>query len=78
VTQDPAFVGQITGPLDIAGLDRWEDGAAVIRARLPVVPNAQAAMRRELLARVKTAFDVAGIANPTRRLRLTRESPTAD
>ncbi len=78
VTQDPAFVGQITGPLDIAGLDRWEDGAAVIRARLPVVPNAQAAVRRELLARVKTAFDVAGIANPTRRLRLTRESPTAD
>jgi len=78
VTQDPAFVDEITGPLDIAGLDRWEDGAAVIRARLPVVPNAQAAVRRELLARVKTAFDVAGIANPTRRLRLTRESPTAD
>jgi small-conductance mechanosensitive channel len=77
VTQDPAFVDEITGPLDIAGLDRWEDGAAVIRARLPVVPNAQAAVRRELLARVKTAFDVAGIANPTPRLQLTREPPAA-
>ncbi len=50
VTQDPAFAGQIAGPLEIAGLDRWEDDAAVIRARLPVVPNARAAVRRELLA----------------------------
>jgi hypothetical protein len=50
----------------------------VIRARLPVVPKSQAAVRRELLARVKTGFDAAGIANPIRRLRLTRESPTAD
>ena len=78
VTQDPAFVGRITGPLDIAGLERLEEDAAVIRARLPVVPNAQAAVRRELLARIKAAFDVAGIANPIRRLQLTRESPTAD
>jgi small conductance mechanosensitive channel len=78
VTQDPAFVDQVTGPLDIAGLDRWEGDAAVIRARLPVVPNAQAAVRRELLARIKAAFDVAGIANPIRRLQLTRESPAAD
>jgi small conductance mechanosensitive channel len=78
VTQDPAFAGQIAGPLEIAGLDRWEDDAAVIRARLPVVPNARAAVRRELLARVKTAFDAAGIASPMRRLQLTRESPTAE
>lgn len=78
VTQDPTFLGQVTGPLDIAGLDRWEGDAAVIRARLPVVPNAQAAVRRELLARTKTAFDVAGIAYPIRRLQLTRESPAAD
>jgi small conductance mechanosensitive channel len=78
VAQDPALAAQITGPLDIAGLERWEDDAAVIRARLPVAPRAQAAIRRELLARVKTAFEAADISAPTRRLRLTREPPTVD
>jgi len=78
VMQDPAFAGQVTGPLDIAGLERWEDDAAVIRARLPVVPKSRAGVHRELLARVKTAFEAAGIASPMRRLQLTRESPTAD
>jgi small conductance mechanosensitive channel len=78
VTQDPAFAAEVTGPLDIAGLERWEDDAAVIRARLPVVPKAQAAVRRQLLARVKTAFEAADIAAPARRLRVVRESPAAD
>ncbi|RPI14471.1 MAG: mechanosensitive ion channel family protein [Lysobacterales bacterium] len=78
LTQDPAFSAQVTGSLDIAGLERWEGDAAVIRARLPVVPKAQAALRRELLERAKTAFEAAEIAAPTRRLLLTRESPTAD
>jgi small conductance mechanosensitive channel len=78
VAQDPAFAAKVTGPLDIAGLERWEDDAAVIRARLPVAPRAQAAIRRELLARVKTAFEAADISAPTRRLRLTREPPTVD
>jgi len=42
----------------------------VIRARLPVAPSAQAALRREWLARVKAGLDSAGIPNPTQRIRL--------
>jgi small conductance mechanosensitive channel len=74
LAQDPAFAAQVTGPLEVAGLERWEDDAALIRARLPVVARAQAAVRRELLARVKAAFDAADIAGPTRRLQLTQET----
>jgi moderate conductance mechanosensitive channel len=78
VAQDPAFAAEVTGPLEFAGLERWEDDAAVIRARLPVSPAARVAVRRELLARVKASFQAAGIAAPTRRLSLTRESPAPD
>jgi small conductance mechanosensitive channel len=75
VARDPAFAAQVTGPLDVAGLERWEDDAAVIRARLPVVPKWRAAVHRELLARVKMALETAGISAPIRRLQVSRESP---
>jgi len=62
---DARMGSQVRGPVEIAGVDRWDGDTVVIRARLPVAPSAQAAMRREWLARVKVGLDGAGAPNPT-------------
>jgi len=64
------FGASVLGPAEIAGMDRWEGDTIVIRARLPVAPSAQASLRREWLARVKTGLEGAGVANPAQRIRL--------
>jgi moderate conductance mechanosensitive channel len=70
---DPSIEPLVLGPIEIAGIERWEDDSVLIRSRIPVRPHAQATVRRALLARVKSGMDAAGIANPTQRLRLLRD-----
>ena len=67
---DPGCGPRVLGPAEIAGVDRWDGDAAVIRARVPVAPSAQATIRREWLARVKDGLDHAGVHSPTQRIRL--------
>jgi small conductance mechanosensitive channel len=71
---DTQFAARITGPIDVAGIERWDDDTVVIRTRLPVAPNAQVPVRRELLARVKIAFQRESIPNPTQRLLVSRKT----
>jgi small-conductance mechanosensitive channel len=71
---DAQFAARITGPIDVAGIERWDDDTVVIRSRLPVAPNAQVPVRRELLARVKAAFERESIPNPTQRLLVSRKA----
>jgi small conductance mechanosensitive channel len=71
---DAQFAPRITGPIDVAGIERWDDDTVVIRSRLPVAPNAQAPVRRELLARVKTAFERESIPGPMQRLLVSRKT----
>lgn len=61
---DPAFAERILEDLDLAGVDRWDDSAVVIRARFKVKPLEQWAVRRAYLYRLKKAFDAAGIEIP--------------
>jgi len=70
---DPAFAPRVYAPVEIAGIERWQDDAVVIRSRLQVEPHSQATVRRELLARVKAGLERAGVASPTQRLRLLHE-----
>lgn len=70
---DPEWRSRVAGPVEIAGIERWEGDAVVLRARVPTEPHSQAVVRRELLARVKAGLDAAGVPNPTQRLRLVRE-----
>ena len=67
---EPPFGSQVGGPVEIAGVDRWDGDTVMIRARLPVAASAQAPLRREWLARVKAGLDSAGVPNPTQRIRL--------
>lgn len=65
---DPVQGERILADLEIAGIERWADSAVVIRARFKVAPLAQWDVRREMLRRLKQAFDRAGIDIPIPQL----------
>ena len=58
------FAARILEPLEVAGVERWEDSAVVIRCRFKTVPLEQWNVRRELLRRLKAAFDARSIEIP--------------
>jgi small-conductance mechanosensitive channel len=61
---DAAFADRILGAFEIAGVERWDDSAVVLRGRFKVRPLEQWNVRREYLRRLKGAFDAAGIEIP--------------
>lgn len=61
---DPLFAGRILDAFELAGVERWEDSAVVIRGRFRAAPLEQWAVRREYLRRLKYAFDANGIEIP--------------
>ncbi len=62
--EDEAFGPRILDDLEIAGVERWDDSAVVVRCRFKVVALEQWGVRREYLRRLKKAFDAAGIEIP--------------
>ncbi len=58
---DPSHAGKILADLEMAGVERFENGAVVLRCRFKVMPLQQWSIRREYLRRLKVAFDRAGI-----------------
>lgn len=61
---DPSFVGRILADLEIAGVERLDDSAVVLRCRFKVAPLEQWNVRREYQRRIKAAFDERGIEIP--------------
>ncbi len=61
---DPGLAPRILDELEIAGVERWDDSAVVIRCRFKCVALEQWTVRREYLRRLKQAFDAAGIEIP--------------
>ncbi|HEU0203381.1 MAG TPA: mechanosensitive ion channel family protein [Burkholderiaceae bacterium] len=61
---DPVFAPKIYEDLDVAGVERWDNSAVVLRARFKVAPIEQWNVRREYLRRLKYAFDERGIEIP--------------
>ena len=61
---DETFSKDIIAPVEINGLDRFDDSAVVIRARLKTRPGAQWRVKREFNRRVKFKFDEQGIEIP--------------
>ena len=59
-----AAVLEQLAPLELAGVERWDDSAVVVRCRFKVAPLAQWDVRREYLKRLKQAFDERGIEIP--------------
>ncbi len=73
--EDPAFVTRILEPLEIAGVERWDDSAVILRCRFRVAPLEQWTVRREYLKRLKAAFDARGIQIPYPHLTVYAGSP---
>jgi small conductance mechanosensitive channel len=68
--QDAVFGVKIQQPVEMVGVERWEDSAVVLRVRFKVLPIEQWNVRREYLRRLKRAFDEAGIEIPYPHLTL--------
>jgi moderate conductance mechanosensitive channel len=64
LANDPVFSSKILGDMEMAGVDKWDDSAVVIRCRFKVPPLEQWGVRREYLKRLKQAFDQYGIEIP--------------
>ncbi len=62
--KDRAWRHQILEPIEILGVDRFEDSAVIIRARLKTMPAAQWSVGREFNRRMKKVFDERGIEIP--------------
>ncbi len=62
--EDAEFGRRILDAFELAGVERWDDSAVVLRGRFRVVPLEQWAVRREYLRRLKAAFDLHGIEIP--------------
>ena len=54
----------IIGPLEVLGVDRFDDSAVILRLRIKTEPGAQWSVRREFNRRMKFAFDKVGIEMP--------------
>jgi len=67
---DQQFSECILSPLEILGLDRFENSALVIRARTTTKPSKQWEVSREFNRRLKKAFDRKGISIPFPHLTL--------
>lgn len=61
---DADYGPNILEPIEILGLDRFDDSAVVIRARIKTVPIKQWTTGREFNRRLKEAFDARGIEIP--------------
>jgi len=61
---DPEYKKDILEPLEILGVDRFDDSAVIIRARFKTKPIRQWAVGREFNRRMKKVFDERGIEIP--------------
>lgn len=61
---DPVFGVKILDELEVAGVEKWDDSAVILRCRFRVLPLEQWNVRREFLRRLKKAFDARGIEIP--------------
>ncbi|MBE0626510.1 MAG: mechanosensitive ion channel family protein [Burkholderiales bacterium] len=61
---DQVFGPKILDEMEIAGVDKWDNSAVILRCRFKVQPLEQWNVRREFLRRLKKAFDARGIEIP--------------
>lgn len=61
---DETFGPKLLDDLEVAGIERFDDSAVVLRCRFKVAPLEQWSVRREYLRRVKAAFDACGVEIP--------------
>ena len=73
--KDPEQASRILEEFELAGVERWEESAVVLRGRFKVAPLQQWNVRREYLRRLKRAFDEKGIEIPYPHLTIYTGTP---
>ena len=68
--EDAAYRERILDHFELAGVERWDESAVILRGRFRVAPLAQWDVRREYLRRLKAAFERHGIEIPFPQLAL--------
>lgn len=64
LSSDPAFSPYILSPIEVLGVDAFEDSQVTITTRIRTVPLKQWDVGRELRRRIKQAFDRSGVEIP--------------
>jgi small-conductance mechanosensitive channel len=64
IRAEEAWSAFILEPLDVLGVDRFDDSAVVLKVRLKTVPLKQWSVGREMNRRIKKRFDELGIEIP--------------
>ncbi len=62
--EDPEYKKDFIAPIEVLGVDRFEDSAVIVRARLNTKPSQQWRLGREFNRRMKKRFDERGIEIP--------------
>jgi len=70
---DPDYADDILEPLEVMGLERFEDSAVIVRARTMTRPIKQWGVGREFNRRLKKKFDERGIEIPYPQLTVTQK-----
>jgi len=78
--KDPVHADSILDDLQLLGLDRFDDSAVVIKARIKTAPGMQWAVRRAYNRLLKQRFDAEGIEIPfpQRTVWFAEEAPAGD
>ena len=61
---EPRFAADLLAPIEVFGVDRFDDSAVIIKGRLKTAPSKQWDVGREFNRRVKKRFDELGIEIP--------------
>jgi moderate conductance mechanosensitive channel len=61
---DAVYGAEILDDIQVAGVERWDDSAVVLKARIKTLPQEQFDVKREYLKRLKKAFEAGGIEIP--------------
>jgi small conductance mechanosensitive channel len=77
VEADPQFRPHILSPLEVYGVDTFQDSQMVVKARIKTVPLKQWLVGRELRGRMAQVFAERDISPPTGRMIVTLENPEA-
>jgi small conductance mechanosensitive channel len=75
---DPVYSRDMLEPIEVLGLDRFEESAIIIRARLKTRPLQQWRIGREFNRRLKMVFDERGIELPFPHRTVLLEMPKQD
>ena len=62
--QDEVYSAKILSPLEMAGVERFDESAVIVRCRFKVLPLEQWTVRREYFKRIKYAFEMHKIEIP--------------